>query len=89
MSFLHDMYQARGRVIPARTSAYIIGDKPPYVSPIERRVVDGRADHKEHMRRNDVVEAGDMKLGEVANTERSPMSAVAPDIKRAIQELSR
>lgn len=88
MAFLHDLYSARGRVLPARTAPIIIGDKAAYLSPIDRTVVEGRTAHRAHMDKHNVVEAGDMKLGELSSIEKSPMSDVRTDIQRTIQELS-
>lgn len=86
--FLHDLYSARGKVLPARTSPIVIGDKSAYFSPIDRTVVEGRTAHREHMERHNVYEAGDVKLGEMSGTEKSPMASPRADIQRAIQELS-
>lgn len=88
MGFLNDLYAARGRALPERTSPYIIGDKVPYVSPMDRSTIDGYQAHREHMKQHGVLEAGDMKLGELASTENAPMPSAGPDIRRAIEELS-
>lgn len=94
MSGLHDIYAARGRYLNAhpelapRSAIIVLGDKAAYFSPIDRTVVDGRTAHREHMAKHGVVEAGDMKLGELASTEKAPMSRAGADIQRTIQELS-
>lgn len=89
MGFLGDIYAARGRALPERTSPYVFADKGAYVSPIDRTVVDGRTAHREHMNRHGVLEAGDMKLGEMSSEDRAPLPRPGHDIKRAIEELSR
>lgn len=66
----------------------IMPDKAGYLSPMDRTVVEGRSAHREHMRKHNVVEAGDMKLGS-SRTERAPMGGVRSDIQRAMQELNR
>jgi len=70
------------------SSAFIMPDKAEYISPIDWKPVEGRAAHREHMKRHDVLEAGDVKFGSMSNIEKSPMPRVAPDTMRAIQELS-
>ncbi len=67
----------------------IIPDKAEYHSPMDRTVVGGRAAHREHMKRHNVVEAGDMKLGHSQGIDRAPMTRAGVDIQRAIQELNR
>lgn len=90
MSFLGDLYGAayKAGYYRERTSPYIIGDKGSYVSPMDRAVVDGRTAHREHMKQHGVLEAGDMKLGELSGGERA-LPPARQDIERAIQELSR
>jgi hypothetical protein len=68
-------------------SAFIMPDKAGYVSPMDCTLVEGRAAHREHMKRHGVLEAGDMKLGEFSGRERAPLPPVRHDIARAIQEL--
>lgn len=70
------------------TSTFIMRDKSAYFSPIDNTVVEGRAAHREHMKRHNVIEAGDMKLGEFSGVDRAPMPRAGYDIKRAIAELS-
>lgn len=66
----------------------VIPDKAAYHSPIDNTIVDGRMAHREHMRRHDVIEAGDMQIGSMWGSERAPMPHIAYDIKRAIEEVS-
>lgn len=67
----------------------VVPDKAGYVSPMDRTVVEGRAAHREHMKRHNVLEAGDMKFGEFAGRDRAPMGSVRADIQRAMQEYNR
>lgn len=83
------MYKARGQATVSRQSALVFGDKPGYLSPLNRSVVEGRTAHREHMKRHGVVEAGDIKLGSIANQERAPLGSPRDDITRTIQELNR
>lgn len=41
-------------------SAYYMPDKAPYLSPLDGSYVTSRSQHREHMIRHGVVEAGDM-----------------------------
>lgn len=72
------------------TSAYYFADKDAYWSPLDGSVVEGRAAHREHMKRHDVVEVGDARVGDLSNNfaERSRMGSAKYDILRAISELS-
>jgi len=73
----------------ADSTPFLMPDKTPYLSPIDMKMVEGRAAHREHMRKHGVVEAGDLKLGQMtADREKyGGLGAVGADIKRAIQEL--
>lgn len=86
MSYIHDLY--KGATPPERKAPFYFGDKPAYKSPMDRTVVDGRTAHREHMKKHNVVEAGDVKMGD-NSTDRAPMGSVGADIRRAIQELNR
>lgn len=86
MGFLHDLYAAQGRNLPERTTPFVFMDKAAYVSPLDRTVVDGRSAHHEHMKRHGVLEAGDMKLGEMARS--AEPVGIREDITRAVQEVS-
>jgi hypothetical protein len=70
------------------SAATYIPDKGGYLSPLDGKFVEGRAAHRDHMKRHDVIEAGDMRVGEYAGRDRAPMRRVGEDIVRAIQELS-
>lgn len=86
MGFLHDLYRERGQAVAEQASHTIIRDKGAYLSPMDRKVVEGRTAHREHMKSHGVLEAGDMKLGE-ASRDTNPIG-VRQDINRVIQELS-
>lgn len=68
---------------------FYMPDKEGYVSPMDRQLVEGRKAHREHMKRHGVLEAGDMKIGEFAGVERSPMPSVRDSIRQAYAELNR
>lgn len=69
-------------------STFILPDKAGYQSPMDGTVVEGRSAHREHMLRHNVLEAGDMKIGEYSGRERAPMASVREDYYRAKAELS-
>lgn len=66
---------------------YIMPDKLAYVSPIDGSSVTSRSHHREHMKRHNVLEAGDVKMGHMSNKDRAPMPRAGYDIKRAIEQL--
>ena len=41
---------------------YIQDDVKPYQSMIDGRMIEGRRDHREHLKRNNCIEAGDMPI---------------------------
>lgn len=67
------------------TSTFLLPDKLEYVSPMDGSVISSRSTHNEHMRRHDVVEAGDIKFGSIQR--QHEMAPVRPDIMRSIEEL--
>ena len=70
-------------------AATYIPDKQAYLSPLDFTVVEGRNAHRDHMKRHNVLEAGDMKLGEYAGRERAPIAdTIKYDIRRSIAELN-
>lgn len=62
----------------------LMPDKAGYLSPLDGTFVEGRVAHYDHMKRHDVLEAGDMKIGEFAGHEAAPMPSIRDDIRRAI-----
>lgn len=68
-------------------SVYILPDKLEYHSPLDGSIVSSRSTHREHMKRHDVVEAGDMKIGTGRAYEASAMPRAGSDIVRAMQQL--
>lgn len=70
------------------SSPFLMADKSAYQSPMDGSVVEGRAAHREHMKRHGVLEAGDMKMGEFSGRENAPLPPVRNDILRAMAELS-
>ncbi len=69
-------------------STFILPDKAGYVSPIDRKFYEGRAAHREHCARHDVVEAGDMRMGEFGDRDRAPMPDLKSDLRRAYSEVN-
>lgn len=69
-------------------AAYYIPDKAGYQSPMDGKFVEGRTAHYDHMKRHGVLEAGDMKLGELSNRERPVAPGIGFDIRRAMSELN-
>ncbi len=66
----------------------IIPDKAGYVSPVDGKFIEGRAQHREHLNRHNMYEAGDLKIGELSrNRNNSPLPPVAHSIKQAIEQL--
>lgn len=63
-------------------------DKAGYLSPIDGKYVEGRVAHRNHMATHDVIEAGDMKLGELANVERPLPTGLKDDIRKSISQLN-
>ena len=68
-------------------SAYVMPDKLAYVSPIDGSHVTSRSQHREHMNRHGVVEAGDMKPGSVKRHAPTAPRVTGHDIVRAIRQL--
>jgi hypothetical protein len=66
-------------------SVYLVPDKAGYLSPMDGKYVEGRHAHRDHMKRHNVLEAGDMKLGEYANRERPTAGGTKDDIRRSIK----
>lgn len=70
-------------------AAYILPDKLGYTSPIDGSRVESRSAHREHCKRHGVVEAGDLKIGDLSRgRDNRAMGRVGYDIKRAMAELS-
>ncbi len=69
-------------------STTIIPDKAAYLSPLDGKVVEGRAAHREHMNRHGVYEAGDLKIGDLSRGRNaSPMPPIPVSIKKALEQL--
>ena len=71
-------------VVAAISAPMIIGDLEPYRSPIDGTVIRSRTDHRDHMRRHDVVELGTERV-----RKKSPpkMPKAGQYIKDAIDQL--
>lgn len=61
----------------------VIPDIEPYRSMITGERIRGRAHHREHLRQHGCIEIGN----ERQETQPKPLPPVAPDIKRAIEQL--
>lgn len=70
-----------------QVSTYVMPDKPGYVSPLDFKMVEGRAAHRDHMRRHNVIEVGDQPVGYSRNST-VEMPPVREDIRRAYQEVN-
>ena len=46
---------------PTRRGPYVVPDIEPFISPIDGKVVSGRVQKRDHMKRHDVEELGDQK----------------------------
>lgn len=69
-------------------SVFILPDKQPYLSPIDGSYVTSRSTHREHMKRNNVIEAGDMSIGHMNGVNRDAHRQVSGhDIADAIRQL--
>ena len=56
-------------------------DKQPYRSPLDGTEVTSRSQHREHMIRHNVIEAGDMPVGHMNGAKRGPdMPSVGRDV---------
>lgn len=62
-------------------------DKDGYLSPLDGKFVEGRNAHRDHMKRHNVIEAGDVRMGHMLG-EKVPLTRAHFDIRRAIAELN-
>lgn len=69
------------------TSAYIMPDKSPYVSPMDGSYITSRSHHREHMRKHNVIEAGDMPMPTHQRNRDSHGPVTGRDIADAIRQL--
>jgi hypothetical protein len=53
-------------------SFYYLPDKQSYVSPLDGSTITSRSQHREHMIRHGVIEAGDMPVGHMNGAKRGP-----------------
>lgn len=66
---------------------YIMPDKQPYRSPLDGTVVTSRSQHREHMRRHGVIEAGDMPMPTRQQNRDAHKPVSGRDIANAIRQL--
>lgn len=66
-------------------SALIMADIGEYTSTLDGTRITSRSQHRDHMKRYDVIEVGNEKVGR--SEERAPLRRPGHDIKRAIEEL--
>ena len=64
--------------------AHVIPDIAPYKSMVTGERIRGRAHHKQHLREHGLIEVGNERL---PPRQPKPLPPVAPDIKRAYEEL--
>jgi len=60
---------------------YIQDDVKPYQSMIDGRMIEGKRDHREHLKRNNCIEAGDMPI---KNPERPKDNSLKEQIAREV-----
>ena len=65
------------------TPLHVIPDIQPYRSMMTGERIKGRSHHREHMRQHNLIEVGNEKVERKVQE----LPPVAPDIKRAIEEL--
>lgn len=68
-------------------STFIMPDKAGYLSPIDGKVVEGRAAHRDHLKRHNVIEVGDAPMGTGIRDTSLP-GGLKHDIRRAMSELN-
>jgi hypothetical protein len=66
------------------TATHIHPDISPYRSAVTGEMIGGRAGHREHLRRHNLVEIGNEPI---RKRKRDPLPALGPDIKRAIDQI--
>jgi len=66
----------------------VLSDKAAYWSPLDGTVVEGRTAHRDHMKRHNVLEAGDYKIGDISRSRDTTPRGIGDDIRRTISELS-
>lgn len=60
---------------------YYLPDKQSYISPLDGSEITSRSQHREHMIRHGVIEAGDMPVGHMNGAQRGPdMPSVGRDV---------
>ncbi len=69
------------------SSAYLMPDKSPYLSPLDGSYITSRSSHREHMRKHGVVEAGDMPPPTRQQNRDSHAPVSGRDIAYAIKQL--
>lgn len=63
--------------------AYVIPDIEPYRSAVTGERIRGRSHHRQHLKQHGLVEVGNERI----KRKPKPLSPVATDLKRAIEEL--
>lgn len=69
----------------AITAPYVVEDMKPYISPIDGKPVKSRKEHRDHMVRHGVIEAGNEKPTRPAIKREEP-KGVEQDIYNALTE---
>lgn len=65
----------------------VMRDMGGYVSPIDGSYIGGRSEHRDHVRRHDLVEVGNERIGSMDRPQDSGRRA-GYDIKRALESAS-
>lgn len=70
------------------TGPLVLRDKDAYWSPLDGTVVEGRSAHRDHMKRHNVLEAGDYKIGDMSRSRDTTPRGIKDDIRRSISQHS-
>jgi len=65
---------------------FYLPDKGAYLSPLDGTEVSGRKQHREHMNKHGVIEAGDMPVGHMQGAKRGPDM---PSVGRSVADILR
>lgn len=82
----HILPEYGGEPYDGPSSAYLMPDKAPYLSPLDGSYITSRSTHQEHMRRHNVIEAGDMPMP-TGQKNRDTSRVSGRDIANSIREL--
>lgn len=70
-----------------QAAPYYMPDKSPYLSPLDGSYVTSRSQHREHMKRHNVIEAGDQPVSRVQANRDAHRPITGQEIADAIRQL--